>query len=260
MRRGIPIAPLASSIMDGFTMAAASGMRARMESLDLLANNLANQASPGYKADREFYSLYVAPEAVATDAVSLPTTAPVIERRWTDFSQGILAETGNPFHLALSGPGFFRIQGPDSPLYTRNGSFRVSPAGRLETQEGYAVVSRTGQPITIYPARPVEITATGEIRQDGQAVAQLDVVTFPQPQSLDKQAGTYFRLADPTTGASPAAATVYQGRLEGANHSPAESAVRLITVLRQFEMLQKAVQIGGEMSRRVDDIARVSGS
>lgn len=246
--------------MDGFTMAAASGMRARLESLDLLANNLANQASPGYKADREFYSLYIGPDATGGEAVSLPTTAPVIERRWTDFSQGILAETGNPFHLALSGPGFFRVQGPQSELYTRNGGFRLSPAGRLETQEGYAVRAPNGQPIQINPGRPVEITATGEIRQDGQPVAQLDVVTFPQPQSLDKQAGTYFRLTDPAAGSTPAAATIYQGRLEGANHSPAESAVRLITVLRQFEMLQKAVQIGGEMSRRADDIARVTGS
>lgn len=246
--------------MDGFTIAAASGMRARLESLDMLANNLANQASPGYKADREFYSLYVGPDATGSKATPVPTTAPVIERRWTDFSQGVLEETGNPFHLALSGPGFFRVQGPQSELYTRNGGFRLSPAGRLETQEGYAVMARNGQPIQINPARPVEITATGEIRQDGQLLAQLDVVTFPQPQALDKQAGTYFRLADPAAGSTPAAAAIYQGRLESANHSPAESAVRLITVLRQFEMLQKAVQIGGEMGRRVDDIARVSGS
>src|SRR6185312_9331939 len=74
-----------SGIMDALTGAAASGLRARMESLDMLANNLANTETGGYKIDREFYSLYVAPEAAGADA---PTTMPVIEKAWTDFSQG----------------------------------------------------------------------------------------------------------------------------------------------------------------------------
>lgn len=246
--------------MDGFTIAAASGMRARIESLDLLANNLANQSSPGYKADREFFSTYVAPEAIDANAMATPVLAPTIERRWTDFSQGTLEETGNPFHLALSGPGFFEVQGPRTSLYTRNGAFRVGTGGRIESQEGYPVLSREGKPIQVNPSRPVEITRAGEVRQDGQVVAQFNVVTFEQPQALDKQAGTYFRLADPAATPRAATAEVHQGSLETANQSPAESAVRLIAVMRQFEMLQKAVHIGSEMSRRADEISRVSGS
>src|ERR1700758_5179085 len=106
--------------MDSLTAIAASGLRARMESLDLLANNVANASTGGYKADREFYSLYVAPEAQGSDAAS---TMPVIERPWTDLSQGLLQPTGNPLDLALSGNGFFTVQGPGGPLYTRNGGF-----------------------------------------------------------------------------------------------------------------------------------------
>src|ERR1044071_5938381 len=70
--------------MDPLTSTAASGLRARMESLDMLANNLANAETGGYKIDREFYSLYSSPEAGGND----PVTLPVIERHWTDFSQG----------------------------------------------------------------------------------------------------------------------------------------------------------------------------
>src|ERR1051326_3728537 len=100
--------------MDALTSAAASGLRARMESLDMLANNLANADTGGYKIDREFYSLYAAPETAAND----PLTMPVIERPWTDFSQGTIRPTGNPLDFALAGKGFFRVDGPNGPLYT----------------------------------------------------------------------------------------------------------------------------------------------
>src|SRR2546429_990989 len=107
--------------MDPMTATAASGLRARMESLDLLANNVANASTGGYKADREFYSLYVAPEAADNNPLS---TMPVIERPWVDHSQGTLHSIGNPLDLALSGRGFFAVNGPNGPLYTRNGNFR----------------------------------------------------------------------------------------------------------------------------------------
>ena len=110
--------------MDPLTTAAASGLQARMDSLDLLANNLANTSTGGYKADREFYSTYFSPDATGFD----PTVgdSPVVEKRWTDFTQGPLLSTGNPTDLALSGPGFFAVNGAKGPLYTRNGSFKIS--------------------------------------------------------------------------------------------------------------------------------------
>src|SRR5205085_11375182 len=100
--------------MDPLTAVAASGLRARMESLELLANNVANAATGGYKADREFYGLYTAAESDAT------STMPLIERPWTDMSQGIIHTTGNPLDVSLSGNGFFAVNGPSGRLYTRN--------------------------------------------------------------------------------------------------------------------------------------------
>jgi len=247
--------------MDALTTAAASGMKARMESLEMLANNIANQSSPGYKADREFYSLYIAPEALASlnaDVVPIPPTVPLIERHRTDFAQGVLNETGNPLHLGLGGKGFFTVAGPSGPLYTRNGSFRLSNKGELETQEGFAVLSQAGQPIRLNPAQQVDITRTGAVRQGGAVVAQLGLVDFRQPEALSKHSGTYFQLNDPALQPIQVPdAVVHQGKLEAANFSPAESAVRLVGVMRQFEMLQKAIQIGSEMGRRSEEVARV---
>ena len=134
LRRALAVQLHLGSIgMDPLTSTAASGLRARMESLDMLANNLANAETGGFKTDREFYSLYVAPEAAGADS---PSAMPVIEKPWTDFSQGVIRQTSNPLDFALSGKGFFSVDGPNGPLYTRQGAFRLSPAGLLVTTEG----------------------------------------------------------------------------------------------------------------------------
>ncbi|MGC4051681.1 MAG: flagellar hook-basal body complex protein [Paludibaculum sp.] len=121
--------------MDPLTTTAAAGMRSRLEALDLLSNNLANVSTPGFKADREAYSLYMSEESqYAADAGGIPqVSAPVIETNRTDYSQGLLTSTGNGTDLALSGAGFFQVDGPNGTLLTRNGRFQVTRDGRLTT-------------------------------------------------------------------------------------------------------------------------------
>jgi flagellar basal-body rod protein FlgF len=244
-------------------ISAASGMRSRLESLDMLANNLANANTAGYKLDREFYSLYASPEALgpALDGTApAPSELPVIDRPWTDFSQGTLTPTGNPLDLALGKAGFFAVDGPGGPLYTRNGSFRLSAAGTLVTSEGYAVRGTNGKPIQADPALPVDVAADGTLRQNGAAIGQIAVVEFDRPDAISKFGNNYFR-GDPTAGPKPARAIeVHQGALESSNVATPESAVRLVSIMRQFEMLQRAMMLGADMARRgVEDVARVSG-
>ena len=112
------------SLMDQISVMAAAGMQARMQSLDLVANNLANSSTGGYKSDGEFYTLFTS-EAAGEDA-SGPSAVPMIQRQWTDFKQGLLEPTNNPLDFGLSGKGYFVVQGPSGPLYTRNGNFRFS--------------------------------------------------------------------------------------------------------------------------------------
>ena len=227
-----------------------------MESLDLLANNVANASTGGYKADREFYSLYVAPEAQDNDPVS---TMPVIQKPWVDLSQGMVHSTGNPLDVALTGKGFFAVQGPGGPLYTRNGNFRAAPDGKLVTADGYAVRSAQGAPVTLQPSRPIEVSSDGTVRQDGTVIGQLEIVDFTSTAGLAKQGGSYFRVSDPAVSSTaPSGSTVEQGKLEASNTGSADAAVRLISVMRQFEMLQKAISLGAEMNRRaVEEVAKV---
>jgi flagellar basal-body rod protein FlgF len=242
--------------MDPMTAIAASGLRSRMESLDLLANNMANATTGGYKADREFYSLYTAPEAEESGS---STTMPVIQQPWIDLSQGPIANTGNSLDLALSGNGFFSVAGPNGTLYTRNGGFHISSNGQLVNADGYAVRSASGTPLTAQSTLPIDISRAGTVTQDGQPIGQLDIADFTGTAALAKQGGNYFRVVDPSVKpAAPSGTTVEQGKLEASNTGTAESAVRLVSIMRQFEMLQKAVMIGNDMSKQaIEQVAKV---
>jgi flagellar basal-body rod protein FlgF len=243
--------------MDQLTVTAASGMRSRMEALDLLANNISNSGTAGYKSDREFYNLYVSADA---DGQS---TLPNIERNWIDFSQGLLKDTGNPLDVALSGRGFLAADSPGGTLYTRNGSLRLSTSGVLQTADGYPLRANTPsghiQAQIGAGAGAVQIQKDGSVVQDGQTLGSLALADWAKPEALQKQGGTYFRLVD--SSLKPAAATgveLLQGKLESSNAGPAEAAVQLVGVLRQFEMLQKAVSLGAEMNHKaVEEVARV---
>lgn len=236
--------------MDALTTAAASGMRARMESLDLLANNLANAATSGYKVDREFYSLYRDAESTA-DVVS-----PVIDKPWTDFSQGPLQVTGQPLDIGLEGKGFFAVNGRTGPLYTRSGAFHLSPAGEVVNVDGFPLRLTDGTALRSTSNAPFQIAADGTVQQGGVALGKLEIVDFG-PDSLVKQGTSLFRAKDDAQRIA-SSAQVHQGKLEGSNVGSAESAVRLVNLLRQFEMLQRAISIGSDMSKRsIEEVARV---
>jgi len=248
--------------MDQIAATAASGLRARMEALDILSNNLANSNTGGFKLDREFYSLYQGEQTVPANGQQA-TTLPVIQRGWTDFQQGLVTPTGNPLDLALEGKGFFTVDGPSGPLYTRNGAFKLSPKGVLTTLDGYPVrgVSPANQPpkkIQTVSQGPIQISPDGTVQQDGQTLGQIQLVDFADPNALNKVGNSYYRV-DPKVKTAPAKdATVGQGKIENSNVAPAESAVRLVDLMRQYEMLQKAVTIAAEMNKQaIDQVAKV---
>jgi len=248
--------------MDPLTISAASGLRSRMEALDVLANNLANAETSGYKTDHEFYGLYTSAEAYDPSGSGFVSTLPVIEKQWTDFSQGTLASTGNPLDVALSGPGFIALNGPTGSLYTRNGNLKVSSTGDLVTRDGYAVRSAgtNGNPIHITSDKPIDISPDGTVRQGDQTLGQLEIVNFKSTDSLKKLTGAAFQNTDPANVPVPAADTkIEQGKVEAANVAVPEAAMRLVGVMRQFEMLQKAVTLNSQMDQSgIQEVARVT--
>ncbi len=245
--------------MDPLTTAAASGLRSRMEALDLLSNNLANTSTPGYKADRESYSLYMSAEAAA-EATGRSVRSPLVERQWIDLSQGSLQSTGNANDLAINGKGFFLVEGAQGTLLTRGGPISINKEGKLTTREGYEFVTVEPRRIRADALQPIEVDSAGMVRQAGQTLGQLKLVEASDPTEFSRREGVYMALDTRQAGQlKGATAEVKQGHLEASNIGPAEAAVRLVNILRQFETLQKAIQIGGEMNRRaVEEVAKVN--
>lgn len=234
--------------MDRLFVSTASGMKARMESLDMLANNIANTGTSGFKADREFYNL-------------TRHQLPLIEHQWTDFQQGSLLVDGDPLHLALQGEGFFALTSPSGTIYSRSGEFQVNSQGQLATREGYLLrnVQNNGQPIAVDPLQPVDVGATGVVSQNGVQLGQIEISRIDDRTSqLRKRGASYFLLSNPG-GATPDGETsIRQGALEQSNAPATDGAVRLVSVMRQFEMLQRAMAVGVEMNKQaVEQVARV---
>jgi flagellar basal body rod protein FlgG len=246
--------------MDNLSIAAVSGLQSRMLSLDLLANNLANAGTNGFKSDREFYNVYSSVDSQNGVDGGAGTTLPTIERQWTDFSPGILQTTDNPLDVALSGKGFFALNGPTGPLYTRNGSLKVLPSGEIGSADGYPIQSTAGATIKVAPGKAIIIGTDGTVLQDGQSLGEIAVVNFKSTDSLRKQGSTNFANTDPNNPAAPAAnVAVQQGKVEGSNVPVADSAMRLVGVMRQFEMLQKAITVSSDMdTKAIQEVARVS--
>jgi flagellar basal body rod protein FlgG len=243
--------------MDGISIAAASGMQARMQSLEMLANNLANTETGGFKADREFYSLFTSADASSDPQTGELTTLPVIEAQWTDLSQGELKVTANPLDFAIQGEGLFAVQTARGIRYTRNGSFHVSQAGVLVSNDGSAIRSRDGNQIVLQPGSPLEVLPDGTVRQSNQDLGQIEIATFERG-ALAREGSNYFA---PVEGAKskPASGSILQGKLESSNVGTADSAVRLVSIMRQFEMLQKAIGIGNDLNRAaIEQVAKVS--
>ncbi len=241
--------------MDPSLLTAAAGMRSRLEALELISNNIANLDTAGFKADREFYNLFASAAAEA-NSLGEETWMPVVEASATDFRQGILTRTAAPLDAALEGPGFFVVEGPAGALYTRNGSFRRSRAGRLETVDGYAVLGDRQAPVDLPPGE-IKIGEDGSVWAGPQRAGRLQVVEVSNPRALAKVGHSYFQPG--ADAPIPAARTlVQQGHLESANVNPAEMAVRLVEVTRQFEMLARAVSlVTTDMDRRgVDELPR----
>ena len=183
---------------------AASSLLRMQKRQEVIAGNLANATTSGYRADAAEAGGFVAvlqerlnsldrvPNFWEAGWLGLLGTGVQPDRFVVDTRQGPLRQTDHPLDLALAGPGFFAVETPDGVGYTRDGTFSRSPTGQLVTAQGYPVLGVNG-PIELGPG-PFSVARDGTITQDGQAIARLQVVDFPPRFSLVTAAGTV-RLA-----------------------------------------------------------------
>jgi len=221
----------------------ASGMVTQVARYEVLANNLANTDTPGFKADQ----LLVAPLTPGPD-LTLPVRFPEIfppsnvrvAGQFTDYSQGPIRNTERPLDVAIAGPGFFVVDTPDGERYTRAGNFTVDRDGFIVTAGGHRVLGQGG-PIQLRQGA-VSIGDQGQVQENGRVVGTLRIVDFPLPYQLTKEAQQLFRPQDPAVTPQEIQAQIVGGHLEGSNVGIVESMVTLIDASRTFETYQKMIQ------------------
>jgi flagellar basal-body rod protein FlgF len=237
--------------MDSGYYAACTGLAAQMQALELVANNLANLGTTGYRGQQAtFRSLLAGPGTVALNPLNAAVNNfGLLSGSRTDRTPANLSATGNPLDLGIAGNGFFVVQSGQQTLYTRNGSFHVTPNGQLMTAEGATVLAEAPllgakipiTPITL-PSGDVAVSADGTISVGGVVVAKLRLAEFAPATSLTAEGNSLYSA--PAATELPAAATsVRQGMLENSNVSPMASVVQLIAAQRNADMLQRALTL-----------------
>jgi flagellar basal-body rod protein FlgF len=228
--------------MDSGYYAACAGLAAQTDALELVAHNLANLSTVGYRGEQAtFHSLMAGGTAVSANSLNAAVNDyGVLGGSRLDLNPGSMVPTGNALDLAVAGSGFFVVQAPQGVVYTRNGSFHVTPSGQLVTEQGDAVLGQQG-PITL-PNGAVAVSNDGTVSVDGTVVEQLRLAEF-SPNTNLRALGNARYDAPSGSALVPASSSIRQGMLENSNVSPVEGAVELITIQRNAEMMQRALSI-----------------
>jgi len=225
------------------TLMRQSGLRSELE---VVANNLANLSTSGYRREGVIFSEHVA----ATGSRDLSLSMARAEGRIIDRSQGPLTRTGGDFAFAIEGQGYFLIETPDGERLTRAGAFQPGPTSELVTPDGYRLLDAGGAPVFIPPdAEQVKLAPDGTLSANGRELTRIGLYQPPDGASMTREAGLRF---DPGGAPEPLegdAAKMVQGFLEDSNVDAILEVARMIEVQRAYERGQKLMSSDHEMLR-----------
>jgi flagellar basal-body rod protein FlgF/flagellar basal-body rod protein FlgG len=226
--------------------------------MEVVANNIANIDTNGFKADFSLFEEYLMPGARDGNFQAADSRVSFVRNRGTliDLNQGALQRTGGPLDIAINGNAFLAIQTPQGERYTRNGGLQINAQGDLVTSEGYQVLG-DGGPITFQP-QDIGITINQEgtvsVKNGANATVEiirgrLRLVTFAQPQRLQKEGGSTFSAPADMPATASTTAQVVQGALEKSNVRPIVEMSHMIEVSRSYAAIANLVQAQGDLRK-----------
>ncbi|CAM3850500.1 MULTISPECIES: flagellar basal-body rod protein FlgG [Rahnella] len=253
---------------------AKTGLDAQQTNMDVIANNLANVSTNGFKRQRAvfedlLYQTVRQPGAQSSEQTNLPSglqigtgVRPVSTERL--FSQGNLSQTSNSKDIAVKGEGFFQVQLPDgTTAYTRDGSFQVDQNGQLVTSSGYQVIPAITIPanaLSMTVGRDGIVSVTTQGQTAAQQVGQLTLSTFINNSGLESLGENLYQETQSSgapTESTPGlngAGLLYQGYVETSNVNVAEELVNMIQTQRAYEINSKAVSTSDEMLQKLSQL------
>lgn len=250
----------------------ASAMLAEQVRTDVLANNLSNVQTVGFKRDTVVQSAFpdmmirriYDPVRVGDGAAYDPRpqigrlgTGTYVEGTWAVQEDGPLQFTDNPFDLALVGPGFFAVETEAGVRFTRDGRFSLDADGWLVTQNGSRVLGADGA-VFIGEGEHVAFDEAGQVWVDGVVVGTIQVWDFPEAQWLQKEGATMLAMTDEAGEPEVVATPMQSGYVEQSNVNVVSAMVGLIGAFRAYEANQRVIQTYDEtLGKAVNELGRV---
>lgn len=243
--------------MENASLVGLSRQIALQRELDVVANNIANLNTTGYKSDNTVFQEFMMPVARANQFRGADRQLSFVQDRatWIDLSQGPVETTGNPLDVAVSGNAFLTVQTPRGERYTRNGALQINSQGQLVTSEGLQVVGQNG-PIVFQPSdREISIGIDGLISvREGQNTidaqrGKLKLASFVQPQRLQKDGTSTYMAPAGVTPQAPTNAKVTQGAVEKSNVQSVMEMTRMVQITRAYTETAQILQNQSDMRR-----------
>ncbi len=238
-----------------------SGMGPRLMGLDVIANNIANADTTGFKKNDVF--VQVLKDAGVAQSVGQGDMAGLDVKEFTDFSEGSHRPTNNPLDLAIHGEGFFVLDSPQGVRYTRNGNFKVGEDGDMVNSNGQHVMGVGGR-INFPNAlknqqKDLVITTKGEMYMGKDMVGKLRLVTFSDLQQLQKEAGSVFMTDQQPQEVkfSEERSAIRQGYLEESNVESLTEMVQLVEFTRNFETDQRTMRYQDSTLEKAMEVGRL---
>jgi flagellar basal-body rod protein FlgF len=237
---------------------AATGMLAAQIRQDVIANNLANASTPGFKGDvavSESFRDMLLVDTNSRDRLGPLSTGAQVAEVAVNLRSGTMRHTGSSLDVAINGAGWLQVQTDAGVRYTRNGALTTNLQGQITTAQGDPVLGAAGQPIVVDGTRgQIAISPSGVITVEGREVGQLGLVALQDP-SIEKLGESYV-TGTPDAGTPPG--QVAQGYLENANVNSVEEMVDLIVNMRTYEAGQKVIRaIDETLDKAVNQVGRV---
>lgn len=228
--------------------AAMSGAVSRSMALDVVANNVANAPTPGFRADAVAYREVPAQAqgAAATESDLRMATVDAVVPTWRP---GPLEETGGPLDLAFEGDGMLTVQTDEGVRYSRGGTMMLGTDGTLVTNEGYPLLDVEGRPLRVPPDGEPVIGGDGTVRVGENVVGQLALTWFDSPAVLSREGGTLYSAAPGAEGTT-APGMLRQGHIEQANVNVVRGMIDLVTLTRSYEATVRVMESFGNIDRR----------
>ena len=226
--------------MENTSLIALSRQGTLRRQLNIIANNLANMNTTGFKAKKMMFIEHLTRSEGGGSIAGQPISFVRDIATMRDTAAGTLKETGNPLDLAIRGPGYFVVETEDGERYTRNGHFRLDEAGKLVTQGGNPVLSDSGQPFFFSPEdSQIKVASDGTVSTENGELGRIRGVRFENDQELRETTGGFLSSKNPPEDVETP--DVVQNMLENSNVQPIMEIAKMIAVERAYSDVKRFI-------------------